>query len=74
MEKLMTKNVLKKFGFIRVAVTACVGFPLFIVTSANAQTPTPSPAAAAAGEATTERVIVTGSNIPTTETESAPLT
>jgi iron complex outermembrane receptor protein len=65
MEKLMTKNVLKKF----VAVAACVGFPLFIVTSANAQTtPTPAPAA---GEATTERVIVTGSNIPTTETEAA---
>ena len=60
----MTKNVLKKF----VAVATCVGFPLFIVTSANAQSPTPAPAAA---EATTERVIVTGSNVPTTETEAA---
>src|ERR1700676_376692 len=65
MEKLMTKNVLKKF----VAVATCLGFPLLIVTSANAQS-TPAPAAGA-GEATTERVIVTGSNVPTTEAEAA---
>src|SRR5712692_1340238 len=84
MEKQMTKNVLKKFGFIRVAVTACVGFPLLIATTVYAQSPTPKPAAGAAagaaaggaapagaGVATAERVIVTGSNIPTTETEAA---
>src|SRR3984893_4216931 len=70
MKQLMTTNVLKKFGFIRIALAASVGLPLLIVTSATAQTPAGSPAAAA-GEATTERVVVTGSNIPTTETESA---
>jgi iron complex outermembrane receptor protein len=62
----MTKIVSKKFGFIRIALAAGVGFPLFIATSANAQTPAASP-----GEATTERVVVVGSNLPTTETESA---
>jgi outer membrane receptor protein involved in Fe transport len=70
MEKLMTTNVLKKFGFIRIALAACVGFPLTIATSVFAQGPTPHPE-----EATTERVFVTGTSIPTTETESAlPLT
>src|ERR1700758_5352193 len=75
MEKPMSRNVLKQLGLIRVAFVAAVGLPLFIATSANAQNaaanPAPAPAAGAApaggaqGEA--ERVIVTGSNIPTAE-------
>ena len=75
MEKLMTKNVLKKIGFVRLAIAACVGFPLFILTSnANAQADVAAQAKVAGGQdatATAERVVVTGSNIPTTETESA---
>jgi hypothetical protein len=67
MEKLMSRNVFKKFGSIRAAFIATVGFPLLIATSAYAQNPPP----AAAGEATTERVTVTGSYIPTAEGESA---
>ena len=65
----MTRNVLKTFGLIRVALVACVGFPLIIASSARAQEPAASPAAPGPGgtEATTERVIVTGSNIPTAE-------
>jgi iron complex outermembrane recepter protein len=65
MKQLMTTNVLKKFGFIRIAFAASVGIPLFIATSANAQAPAPPP------EATTERVIVTGSLIPTAEEVTA---
>jgi len=70
----MSRNVLKKLGLIRVAFVAAVGFPLIIATSVNAQAPAanpaPAPAAGAApagGAAEAERVIVTGSNIPTAE-------
>src|SRR6266568_3764415 len=77
MEKPMTTNVQKTLG-IRVALVAAVAFPLIIATSARAQEPAPpappttgsniAPAGgAAANEATAERVIVTGSNIPTAE-------
>jgi iron complex outermembrane receptor protein len=65
MEKQMTRNLFKKFGFIRIALAASVGIPLFIATSANAQAPAPPP------EATTERVVVTGSLIPTAEEVTA---
>ena len=61
----MTRNLFKKFGFIRIALAASVGIPLFIATSANAQAPAPPP------EATTERVVVTGSLIPTAEEVTA---
>ena len=57
----MIRNVLNKLGTIRIAFVASVGFPLFIASSAFAQ----NPAAPTAAEA--ERVIVTGSNIPTAE-------
>jgi iron complex outermembrane receptor protein len=70
MEKPMTRNVLKKLGLLRVALVAGVGLPLIIATSARAQDPAaaaPAPAAPTAPEQTTERVIVTGSNIPTAE-------
>src|ERR1700736_6453376 len=70
MEKPMIKNVFKTFGLFRIAVVA-MGLPL-IVTSAFGQEPAGAPAAPAAGAPTTgtaeaERVIVTGSNIPTAE-------
>jgi iron complex outermembrane receptor protein len=75
MEKSMIKNVFKTFGLFRIAVVA-MGFPL-IATSAFGQEPAGAPAAATggappagaptSGTAEAERVIVTGSNIPTAE-------
>src|SRR5438874_11726962 len=75
MEKLMIKNVPIKFGSLRVVLVASVGFPLIFASNALAQNPPPPPpppGAAAApapapGAAEVERVIVTGSNIPTAE-------
>src|SRR5438046_3211464 len=75
MEKLMIKNVPIKFGSLRVALVASVGFPLIFASNALAQNPPPPPPpagaapapAAAPGAAEVERVIVTGSNIPTAE-------
>src|SRR6266699_6390685 len=72
MEKLMIKNVLNKIGFVRIALVACVGFPLIFASNALAQNPPPPPPPGAApapapGAAEVERVIVTGSNIPTAE-------
>jgi outer membrane receptor for ferrienterochelin and colicin len=54
----MIRYVLKTLGSFRSALVVGVGLP-FLIASAYAQ------------EATTERVIVTGSYIPTAETESA---
>jgi iron complex outermembrane receptor protein len=62
----MIRNVLHTLGSLRTALAAGVGIPLVIAGSAFAQNPTPAPA-----EATTERVYVTGTYIPTAETESA---
>ncbi len=59
----MTKHVLNKIGFLRVALVASVGFPLIFVSGAFAQAPAPPPPGAAP--------IVTGSNIPTAE-ETGP--
>ncbi|PYJ70490.1 MAG: hypothetical protein DME76_05365, partial [Verrucomicrobia bacterium] len=70
MEKLMIKNVLNKFGFVRIALVASVGFPFIVASNAFAQAPPPPPppgAAAPAPAAEVERVIVTGSLIPTAE-------
>src|SRR6266446_10051297 len=72
MEKPMTRNVFKTFGYVRVALVAAVGVPFVIAASAYAQNPAPAapPAGAApapGGQAEVERVIVTGSNIPTAE-------
>jgi iron complex outermembrane receptor protein len=78
MEKPMTRNVQKTLG-MRVALAAAFVFPLIIATSVRAQEAAraaapatgtnvaPGGGAAAATEATAERVIVTGSNIPTAE-------
>src|SRR6184192_3637609 len=75
MEKLMIKNVPIKFGSLRVVLVASVGFPLIFASNALAQNPPPPPPPAGAaaapapapGAAEVERVIVTGSNIPTAE-------
>ena len=67
MEKLMIKNVLNKFGFVRIALVASVGFPFIVASNAFAQAPPPPGAAAPAPAAEVERVIVTGSLIPTAE-------
>ncbi|MFL6589503.1 MAG: TonB-dependent receptor domain-containing protein [Chthoniobacterales bacterium] len=71
----MIRNVLHTLGSLRTALAAAVGVP-FLIASAYAQNPTPTagpsaPNAPVQSEATTERVIVTGSYIPTAETESA---
>src|ERR1700682_552699 len=66
MEKLMIRYVLTTLGSFRSALAVGVGLPLLVAANAYAQAPKP-----AATEATTERVIVTGSYIPTAETESA---
>src|SRR5436189_401819 len=69
MEKPTVKNVQSQVRFLRLALIASVGFPLLFVANAFAQLA--APAAPAAAEATAERVIVTGSNIPTAE-ETGP--
>src|SRR5437762_10207903 len=73
MEKLMTKNVLNKLGFLGVALVASVGFPLIFASNTLAQLPGPAAPApgAPAPSAEVERVVVTGSNIPTAE-ETGP--
>jgi outer membrane receptor protein involved in Fe transport len=75
MEKLMTQNALKTFRFVRLALMAGVGFPLIFASNAFAQLPAPAvpaePGAAAPTSAEVERVVVTGSNIPTAE-ETGP--
>jgi iron complex outermembrane recepter protein len=71
MEKLMTKNALKTFRFVRLALMAGVGF---LASHAYAQLPAPAVPAepsAPTGAAEAERVVVTGSNIPTAE-ETGP--
>jgi iron complex outermembrane receptor protein len=75
MEKLTDRNRRTKIEFVRLASVASVGFSLLFVANTFAQIPPPPPAApgapAPAAEATAERVIVTGSNIPTSE-ETGP--
>ncbi len=70
----MTKNVLNKLGFLTAVFLAAVGFPLIFASTASAQLPAPAVPAqpgAPAPQAEVERVIVTGSNIPTAE-ETGP--
>src|SRR5437867_7193385 len=73
MEKLMTQNALKTFRFVRLALMASVGFPFTLTSNAFAQLPAPAVPAnpAAPPSAEVERVVVTGSNIPTAE-ETGP--
>jgi iron complex outermembrane receptor protein len=70
MEKPMIKNVLNKLGIFRVAFLASVGFPLILASNASAQLAAPAQPVSTS-EAEAERVIVTGSNIPTAE-ETGP--
>jgi iron complex outermembrane recepter protein len=65
----MIKNVLNKFGFVRIALVASAGLPFIVASNAFAQAAPPPPpgAAAPAPAAEVERVIVTGSLIPTAE-------
>jgi iron complex outermembrane receptor protein len=67
----MIKNVLNKLGFLRIALVASVGFPFIVASNAFAQAapppPPPGAGAAPAPAAEVERVIVTGSLIPTAE-------
>ena len=70
----MIRTIVRRFGFVRTALAVGASIPLLAVTGAFAQAPSPSaspaPAAgatAAGGTAETERIIVTGSNIPTAE-------
>ena len=71
----MTQNALKTFRFVRLALIAGVGFPLILASNAFAQLPAPAvpaePAAPPPSTAEVERVVVTGSNIPTAE-ETGP--
>src|SRR5438270_4296666 len=69
----MIRNVLHTLGSLRTALLAA-GVPFLIAAAAYGQaTPAPVPNAPvpANTEATTERVIVTGTYIPAAETESA---
>jgi iron complex outermembrane receptor protein len=69
----MIKNVLVKLVSFRVAFAASIGFALIFASSAFGQEPPAPPPGAAPVPATAEveRVIVTGSNIPTAE-ETGP--
>jgi iron complex outermembrane receptor protein len=69
----MIRYVLHTLGSFRTALVAALGVPLVFAGSAYAQNPSPTvaPAPNTPQEATTERVVVTGSYIPTAETESA---
>src|SRR5258708_29921484 len=75
MEKLMTQTAIKTFRFVRLALMAGVGFAFILASNAFAQLPAPAvpaePSAAAPSTAEVERVVVTGSNIPTAE-EAGP--
>ena len=75
MEKLMTQTAIKTFRFVCLVFMAGIGFPFILASNAFAQLPAPAgPAersAAAPSTAEVERVVVTGSNIPTAE-ETGP--
>ena len=76
MEKLPKTNRRIKIEFVRLASVASVGFSLLFVANTFAQTPPlgggpPPREHRQPREATAERVIVTGSNIPTSE-ETGP--
>src|SRR5438034_1720771 len=64
---LMIKNIRNKFGFACIALVASVGFPFIVASNAFAQAAPRGAGAAPAPPAEVERVIVTGSLIPTAE-------
>ncbi len=68
----MIRSMLKRLGFTRAALAAGVGIPFMMAVNAHAQatapvTPQAGQGAAGAPTQEAERVIVTGSNIPTAE-------
>src|SRR3989442_7109610 len=67
----MIRTGLSMFGFLRMTLAACVGIPLTIASNAFAQNLQPLStdigAAPTPPAAEVERIIVTGSNIPTAE-------
>ena len=65
----MITNVLKTLGSLRATLVAAAGIPFLIAASAFAQNDLNS--APVGGEATGERIVVTGSYIPTAETVTA---
>jgi iron complex outermembrane receptor protein len=70
----MRKNVLNKPEFLGAIFVATVGFPIIFASTAFAQLPAPAVPVAPGAPAPTaevERVVVTGSNIPTAE-ETGP--
>jgi iron complex outermembrane receptor protein len=69
MEKLTTKTVITKL--VRAAFPAGVGLCLAFASNASAQLPAPAAPSGSPGTAEVERVVVTGSNIPTAE-ETGP--
>ena len=75
MEKLLSKSVVNTLALLRLALIAGVGFPLILASNAFAQLPAPAvpaePGAPPPSTAEVERVVVTGSNIPTAE-ETGP--
>src|SRR6478736_7013537 len=79
MEKPMTRNVLNTLKFVRAGLVVAAGATFLIATAGYGQDVTTSPApgapaataGAAGAQAEVERVIVTGSNIPTAE-ETGP--
>ncbi len=79
MKNLMIRQVFYTLGFRRLTLVVGAGVPFLIaisvfgqaVPASNAPNVPNLAAGTGAGEATTERVVVTGSYIPTAETESA---
>ena len=68
----MIRNLFYKLGSLRSALAVGVAIPIFMSITAYAQDPAAAPTApATGGEAVTERVIVTGSYIPTAEEVTA---
>src|SRR5256714_654441 len=65
----MIRNVLHTLGSLRTALAAAAGVPFVIAAAAYGQTTAPAPNVPP--EATTERVIVTGTYMPIAESESA---
>ncbi|HXQ02025.1 MAG TPA: TonB-dependent receptor plug domain-containing protein, partial [Candidatus Udaeobacter sp.] len=67
----MIPNASTKLKSLRVAFAASVGIPFVFASNAFAQLPAPAVPAASPATAEVERVVVTGSNIPTAE-ETGP--
>src|SRR6266404_7942288 len=65
----MRRKASNSFGVIHIVLATAVGLPALLASNVFAQNPTPPPSAPS--EAIAERVIVTGSNIPSAE-ETGP--